>query len=145
MAGAKLANYDGSAGTLVDTNIWIECIDTNSPWREWATEQLQKLSERSPLHVNLIVYTELLIPGPDIDALDAMLDVYDTLRTPLPWTCAALAAATFAQYRSRGGSKLKPMPDFYIGAHAAVANLSVLTRDPLPYRSYFPRLIVVAP
>lgn len=145
VAGARLASYDGSAGTLVDTNIWIDCIDANSPWHDWAVEQLQRLSERSPLHVNLIVYTELLVPDPNIDALDAMLDVYDTLRTPLPWSCSALTAAAFALYRSRGGSKLKPMPDFYIGAHAAVANLSVLTRDPAPYKAYFPRLVLVAP
>ena len=145
MAGARLASYDGSAGTLVDTNIWIDCIDANSPWHERAIERLQQLSERSPLHVNLIVYTELLVPGPDTGALDALLDVYDTLRSPLPWACASLAAAAFALYRSAGGSKLKPIPDFYIGAHAAVANLSVLTRDPSPYKRYFPRLVVVAP
>ena len=145
MAGANLTNYDGSAGTLVDTNIWIDCIDASSPWHEWAIEQLQKLSERSPLHVNLIIYTELLVPSPNTDALDALLDVYDTLRTPLPWACAALTAAVFGLYRRRGGSKLKPLPDFYIGAHAAVANLSLLTRDPAPYSGYFPRLIVIAP
>ena len=145
MAAASLATYDGSAGTLVDTNIWVDCIDEESPWREWAVEQLQKCSERSPLHVNLIIYTELLVPGPSVDALDALLDVYDTLRSPLPWACASLTAAAFARYRRRGGSKQKPIPDFYIGAHAAVANLSVLTRDPAPYKSYFPRLVVVAP
>lgn len=145
MVAASLASYDGTAGTLVDTNIWIDCIDANSQWHEWAVEQLQRLSERSPLHVNLIVYTELLVPGPDIGALDALLDVYDTLRTPLPWACASLTAAAFAFYRRRGGSKLKPMPDFYIGAHAAVENLSVLTRDASNYKSYFPRLVVVAP
>lgn len=145
VAGASLANYDCSAGTLVDTNIWIDCIDEASPHNSWAAEQLQKLSERSPLHVNLITYAELLVPGPQVDALDALLDVYDTLRTPLPWACAALAAAAFALYRRNGGSSNKPMPDFYIGAHAAVANLSVLTRDPAPYKTYFPRLVVVAP
>jgi predicted nucleic acid-binding protein len=145
VADASLANYDGSAGILVDTNVWVDCIDATSPWHEWAIEQLQRYSERSPLHVNLIVYTELLVPGPDVDALDAMLDVYDTLRSPLPWACASLTAAAFALYRSRGGAKPKPIPDFFIGAHAAVANLSVLTRDPAPYRSYFPRLVVVAP
>ncbi len=142
---ASLALYDGSAGTLVDTNIWIDCIDASSPWHEWAIEQLQMHSERAPLHVNLIVYTELLVPGPDIAALDALLDVYDTLRTPVPWSCAALAAAAFGLYRRKGGAKSKPLPDFYIGAHAAVANLSVLTRDPAPYKTYFPRLAVVAP
>lgn len=145
MAGASLAGYDGSAGTLVDTNIWVDCIDAQSPWHEWALEQLQGLGQRAPLHVNLIVYTELLVPGPDLAALDAMLDVYDTLRSPLPWSCAALTAAAFARYRRRGGSKPTPLSDFYIGAHAAVANLSVLTRDPVPYRSYFPRLTVIAP
>ena len=145
MAAASLSSYDGTAGTLVDTNIWIDCIDANSQWHEWAVEQLQRLSEKSPLHVNLIVYTELLVPGPDIEALDTLLDVYDTLRTPLPWACASLTAAAFALYRSRGGLKPKPMPDFYIGAHAAVENLSVLTRDPAPYKRYFPRLVVVAP
>jgi hypothetical protein len=145
VAGASLLDYDGSAGTLVDTNVWVDCIDEASPWHEWTVEQLQRLSGRSPLHVNLIVYTELLVPGPDIAALDALLDVYDTLRSPLPWACAGLAAAAFARYRRRGGAKLTLIPDFFIGAHAAVSNLSVLTRDPAPYRSYFPRLAVVAP
>lgn len=145
VAVTDLARYDGTAGTLVDTNIWIDCIDIHSPWHEWAVEQLQTLSEKAPLHINLIVYTELLVPGPDIGALDAFLDVYDTLRSPLPWSCASLTAAAFALYRRRGGSKLKPIPDFYIGAHAALANLSVLTRDPAPYRHYFPRLVVRAP
>ncbi len=145
VAVASLADYDGAAGTLVDTNVWIDCMDVGSRWHEWAVERLQLLSERAPLHVNLVVYTELLVPAPDIQALDELLDVYETLRTPLPWTCASLAAAAFALYRKNGGAKAKPLPDFYIGAHAAVANLGVLTRDPAPYRTYFPRLIVIAP
>ena len=142
---ASLASYDGSAGFLVDTNVWVDCIDEASPWHAWVVEQLQSCSERSPLHVNLIIYTELLVPRPDVDALDALLDVYDTLRSPLPWACASLTATAFSLYRRRGGLKHKPLPDFYVGAHAAVANLSVLTRDPTPYRSYFPRLSVIAP
>jgi predicted nucleic acid-binding protein len=145
VAVGSLSNYDGSAGTLVDTNVWVDCIDETSPWHEWAVEQLQIFSERSPLHVNLIIFTELLVPGPSVQALGALLDVYETLRTPLPWACASLTAAAFSLYRQRGGSKLLPLPDFYIGAHAAVSNLSVLTRDPAPYRSYFPRLVVLAP
>ena len=142
---ASLANYDGSAGFLVDTNVWVDCIDEGSPWHAWAVEQLQSCSERSPLHVNLIIYTELLVPRPDVDALDALLDVYDTLRSPLPWACTSLTATAFSIYRRRGGLKHKPLPDFYIGAHAAVTNLSVLSRDPTPYRSYFPRLVVISP
>ena len=140
MAAASLVAYDGSAGVLVDTNVWIDCMDERSPSHGWALDQLQACSERSPLHVNLIVYTELLVPGPDVALLDDMLDVYETIRSPLPWACAGLAAKAFGLYRSRGGSRPKPLPDFYIGAHAAVANLSVLTRDASGYRSYFPRL-----
>lgn len=145
MATASLANYDGTAGTLVDTNVWVDCIDESSPWHDWALEQLQTCSERSPLHVNIVVYSELLIPGPDVAALDALLDVYDTLRTPLPWASASLTAAAYGLYLRRGGSKQKPPPDFFIGAHAAVSNLSVLTRDPRPYTNYFGKLAVIAP
>ncbi len=145
MALASLASYDGSAGVLVDTNVWVDCIDEASAWHGWAIEQLQACSERSPLHVNIVIYSELLIPGPDVRALDAMLDVYETLRTPLPWAAASLTAAAYALYLRQGGSRHKPLPDFFIGAHAAVSNLSVLTRDPKPYRSYFSKLEVIAP
>ena len=145
MADASLATYDGTAGTLVDTNVWVDCIDEASPWHDWAMQQLQACSERSPLHVNIIIYAELLIPGPNVAALDAMLDVYETLRTPLPWATAALTAAAYAMYRRKGGPRHKPLPDFFIGAHAAVSNLSVLTRDPKPYKSYFAKLEVIAP
>lgn len=145
MPAARLAEYDGTAGTLVDTNIWIDCIDTTSPWHCWALDQLQACSERSPLHINIVIYAELLIPGPDVGALDALLDVYETQRTTLPWISASLAAAAYGVYRRQGSTKSKPLPDFFIGAHAAVANFSVLTRDPRPYNSYFARLAVVAP
>ncbi len=145
MALANLASYDGSAGVLVDTNVWVDCIDEASPWHDWAIEQLQVCSERSPLHVNIVIYAELLVPGPDVQALDAMLDIYDTLRSPLPWAAASLTAAAYSIYRRRGGPKHSPLPDFYIGAHAAVSNLSVLTRDPKPYKSYFARIEVLAP
>jgi predicted nucleic acid-binding protein len=84
------------------------------------------------------------VPDPDIAAIDELLDVYDTLRSPLPWACAALAARAFAAYRGEGGNKSRPLPDFYIGAHAAVANLSILTRDPSGYQSYFPRLVLLS-
>ncbi|NYT35773.1 type II toxin-antitoxin system VapC family toxin [Allopusillimonas soli] len=88
---------------------------------------------------------ELLIPAPNIDALDAMLDVYDTQRSALPWACAGLAAQAFLSYRRSGGTRLIPLPDFYIGAHAAATNLSVLSRDLRLYRKYFPRLRCTGP
>ena len=137
--------YDGAAGFLVDSNVWIDCIDASSPWHHWAVDQLQACSERAPLHINLVIYTELLVPGPDVAALDVMFDVFDTQRSALPWACAALAAKAFGLYRQRGGVRRSPFPDFFIGAHAAVANLTVLTRDRQPYRSHFPRLQLVCP
>jgi predicted nucleic acid-binding protein len=145
VASASLARYDGSAGVLVDTSVWIDCIDEASPWHTWAVGQLQACSERAPLHVNLVIYTELLVPGPDVAALDALLDVHETRRTDLPWSCAALAAQAFVLYRRRGGAKSLPLPDFYIGAHAAVSNYALLTRDRGNYRTYFPRLKLVMP
>jgi predicted nucleic acid-binding protein len=138
-------DYDGSAGTLVDSNIWIDCINADSPWHEWAVEQLQTCVERGPLHINVLVLTELLAPKLNEPALNEMFDVYGTLRTDLPWSCATLAADAYRVYRQRGGAKTAPLPDFYIGAHAAVSNLTVLTRDAKPYRSYFRSLAVLAP
>jgi predicted nucleic acid-binding protein len=145
VALTSLVEYDGTAGILVDTNVWIDCIDESSSWHQWAIEQLQSCSERYPLHVNIVIYSELLIPGPDVAALDAMLDIYATLRTQLPWASASITATAYALYRRSGGTKQKPLPDFFIGAHAAVSNLSVLTRDPKPYKSYFTKLQVIAP
>lgn len=112
VAGVDLERDDGSAGLLVDTNIWFECWDESSAWHDWAVEQLQVCSERSPLHVNLVIYTELLVPRPDIATLDALLEVYDTLRSTMPWACASLAAAAFSLYRRRGGLKQMALPDF---------------------------------
>ncbi len=141
----RLASYDGSAGVLVDTNVWVDCIERRSAWHGWALDHLQALSEKARLHVNIVIYTELLVPNPDVDALDALLDVYGTSRSALPWPAAGLTARAFATYRRKGGSRHRPMPDLYIGAHAAIDNLSVLTRDRAGYVSYFPRLCVLSP
>ena len=119
-------------------------MDPASPWHAWAVDQRQSCSERAPLHVNLVIYTELLVPEPAVDALDALLDVYETQRGAWPWSCAALAARAFGQYRRRSGLRHAALPHFFIGAHAAVSNLAVLTRDPKPNRSHFPRLELVS-
>lgn len=79
LAAASLLSYDGSAGVLVDTNIWVDCIDEASPGHDWAIEQLQVCNERSPLHVNLVIYTELLVPDPDVAA--ARSEVFKSRRS----------------------------------------------------------------
>lgn len=104
---------------------------------------MQECSEAAPLHINLVIYTKLLVPEPNVDALDEMLDVYATQRSELPWQCARLCAKALGLYRKRGGIRRSPLPDFYIGAHAAVANLSVLTRDAAPHRECFRHLKVI--
>lgn len=136
----RVAGYDGSAGTIVDTNVWVDCIDERSPWHDRAIDRLQACAERTRLHINVGIYTELLVPRPDAPALDEMLDLDEVVRSPLPWACAALTARAWGLYRERGGAKTGPMPDLYIGAHAAVADLSVLTRDRAGHASYFPKL-----
>ena len=145
VAASKPRHYDGGSGYLIDSNVWIDCMDSASPWHHWAVDSLQACGELAPLHVNLVIYTELLVPEPDVAALDEMLDVYATQRSELPWQCAGLCAKACSLYRRQGGARRSPLPDFYIGAHAAVANLSVLTRDATPYRTYFRRLKIVAP
>ncbi len=82
---------------------------------------------------------------PTIEELDGFLDPLGVARLALPWDAGFLAGKVFERYRRRGGAKPSPLPDFYIGAHAAVAGLPLLTRDPARYREYFPRLTLIAP
>jgi predicted nucleic acid-binding protein len=141
----KAFDYDGTSGVMVDSNVWIDLMDTGSPWHMWAVNQIDQAGQLSALHINPLIYAELLIPGTDADIVDEILNVYNTLLSPLPYSGAALAAAAFAKYRHRGGAKNSPLPDFYIGAHAAVANLTVLTRDNGVFRSYFTALKQINP
>lgn len=137
--------YDGTSGYLVDSNVWIDCMRPDSPWHNWAVDALQACAERAPLHVNLIVFTELLGLNAPVDLVDEMLASVEAHKTDLPWSCAALAAKAFEFYRLRGGTRRSPMPDFYIGAHAAASNFTVLTRDNRPFASYFPGIAVSSP
>jgi len=135
-----LASYDGSSGFLVDSNVWIFGIKRESEFHDWAVDSLQRCSELGPIHINLIIYTELLVPGVRPIELDEMLDVFETHKSTIPWACAQLAAIAYAAYRARGGSRRSPLADFYLGAHAAAANLTVLTNNRSVYRTYFPRV-----
>jgi predicted nucleic acid-binding protein len=144
-AARKTFNYDGSSGVMVDSNVWIDVVDTASPWHVWAVDHIDQAGQLYALHINPLIYAELLVPGTDADIVDEILNVYSTQLSPLPYSGAALAAAAFAKYRDRGGAKHSPLPDFYIGAHAAVANLTVLTRDTGIFRSYFSALKQINP
>jgi predicted nucleic acid-binding protein len=97
------------------------------------------------LFVNQIVYSEVSVGFPTVEACDLALATRWVERVPIPWPAAFAAGRAFVEYRRRGGTKRSPLPDFFIGAHAAVAGLRLLTRDPARYRSYFPAVELIAP
>ena len=132
-------------GVLVDSNVLLD-VATNDPnWGEWSARVLAEVAEHATLIVNPIVYAEVSIGYSTIEALDAAIPAALYRREALPWEAGFLAGKCFAQYRRRGGPRLSPLPDFYIGAHAAIGRLALLTRDAARYRSYFPSVEIIAP
>ena len=129
--------------TLVDTNVLLDIITRDPKWLSWSEVALREAAERSTLAINPIVFAEVSMKFDRIEAADAAL--VDFVREPLPYEAGFLAGKAFLAYRRRGGEKRSPMPDFYIGAHALVNGLQLLIRDAARYRSYFPRLQIVAP
>lgn len=131
--------------TLVDSNVLIDLFDEGSEWREWADAMLTRAAARGPLVINPIIYAEISVGFDTVEEVEDLLPPTYVQREPLPWEAAFLAGRAFVQYRRRGGQRPAPLPDFYIGAHAAVAGHSLLTRDPARYRFYFPTIRVIAP
>jgi predicted nucleic acid-binding protein len=130
---------------LVDSNVLLDVFSEDPAWFDWSSETLAELGERSVLVVNPIIYAEVSTRFGGIEELEAALPANRFVREHLPWEAAFLAGKSFLSYRRRGGERQSPMPDFYIGAHAAVRGMTLLTRDASRYRTYFPTLDVVAP
>jgi predicted nucleic acid-binding protein len=130
---------------LVDTNVLLDVATEDPLWFDWSVAQLSQAANRDGLALNPIVYAELSVHYDTLEALEAALSGHPFARLALPWDAAFVAGKAYRRYRSRGGSKRSPLPDFYIGAHAAVAGLALLTRDAKRYREYFPRLKLIAP
>ena len=131
--------------TLVDTNVLVDVITGDDKWFEWSAVALESAAGAGPLAINQVIYSEVSARFSRIDDLDEALPHDDYVRLDLPWSAAFLAGKCFNDYRRRGGLKRSPLPDFYIGAHAAVQNLRLLTRDAARYRTYFPTVEVFAP
>lgn len=131
--------------TLVDTNVLFDYLSEDAEWLDWSAAMLAKVAESGPIVINPIVYAELSVRYDRSDDLDAALPAEYFVRAPLPWESAFLAAKCFARYRKRGGTRTSTLPDFFIGAHAAVADMALLTRDPRRYRAYFPKLRLICP
>jgi predicted nucleic acid-binding protein len=132
-------------GTLVDSNVLIDVMSEDSAWCDWSAAMLADIARREPMFINPIIYTEIAVGFDRIEDLDSAAPASFYRRLPLPWEAAYLAGRCFIDYRRRGGTRRSPMPDLYIGAHAAVADLTLLTRDPQRYATYFPRLRLIAP
>jgi hypothetical protein len=130
---------------LVDSNVLLDVLTPDPIWESWSGAALLVLAETAVLVVNPIVYAELGAGFNRIEELNAAVPPSAFRREDLPWEAAFLAGKAFLDYRRRGGARRSPLPDFYIGAHAAVRGYHLLTRDPARYRSYFPTLTVIAP
>lgn len=130
---------------LVDSNVILD-IATNDPrWFPWSSEMLGDIANDALLVINPLIYAEISIGFDGIEALDDALPVDVFRRDPLPYEAGFLAGKAFHQYRKRGGRRTAPLPDFYIGAHAAIAGFRLLTRDAARYRTYFPKVTLIAP
>ena len=130
---------------LIDSNILLDVMTEDPRWFAWSEDALARCADESILAINPIIYAEVSIRFARIEDLETALPETAFRRLPLPWEAAFLAGKCFLKYRRRGGGKGSPLPDFYIGAHAAVAGTQLLTRDASRYRAYFPGLRLIAP
>ncbi len=131
--------------TLVDTNVLLDLVTDDPKWADWSLSQLEAASLDGPLLINDAVYAELAVRYERIEHLEAFVDRAGLEMISMPRAALFLAGKVFTQYRKAGGSRTGVLPDFFIGAHAAVAGLRLLTRDVGRYRTYFPSLQLIAP
>jgi predicted nucleic acid-binding protein len=116
-----------------------------SPWRRWSEESLAKAVDAGEVAINQVIYAEVAVGFATKERLERALQGAGIKRLSLPWASGWLVAEAFGRYRRAGGPRTLPLPDFFIGAHAQAAGLSLLTRDPARVRTYFPDVAVIAP
>ena len=132
-------------GVLVDSNVLLDVATGDPAWGDWSARALAEAAEHAILIINPIVYAEVSIGYSTIEALEAALPAGLYQREALPWEAGFLAGKSFLLYRRRGGVRTSPLPDFYVGAHAAIGRLALLTRDATRYRTYFPTVELLEP
>jgi predicted nucleic acid-binding protein len=130
---------------LVDTNVLLDVLQDDPQWAEWSQQQLETVSLTDSLAINAVIYSELSMAFERIEDLDAVIAEASLSLEPIPREALFLAGKVFLDYRRRQGAKQGVLPDFYIGAQAAVNGWPILTRDVGRYRSYFPTVRLVAP
>lgn len=131
------------AGILVDSNVLLDVLIPDPHWEQWSSRALADAGESHVLVINPVIYSEVSTGFDRIEDLDEALSSELFRRDPLSWDAAFLSGKAFGDYRRRGVAKCSPLPDFYIGAHAAVAGLELLTRDVARYRTAFPKLRLI--
>jgi hypothetical protein len=130
---------------LIDSNVLLDLVTNDPIWADWSARQLRILSIQATLIVNPVVYAELSIGYDRVEDVDAALDAASIELVEIPRAALFLAGRAFQRYRARGGTRTGVLPDFFIGAHAVVEGLSLLTRDIRQYRSYFPTITLITP
>ena len=128
---------------LVDSNVLIDISARDPKWFDWSAEQLALAMDREDAAINPNIYAEVSVGNANADSLDAALEGLQQLH--LPYAAAFVAGKAFQEYRRRGCTLMSTLPDFYIGAHAAVEGMALLTRDRVRYASYFPSVKLIAP
>jgi predicted nucleic acid-binding protein len=131
--------------TLIDTNVLLDLVTDDPVWADWSLAQLETASLAGPLLINDIVYAELAVRYDRIEDLDAFVEAAELTVAPMPRAALFLAGKAFTQYRRAGGIRTGVLPDFLIGAQAAVQRLPLLTRDVGRYRVYFPTVELISP
>ena len=131
--------------TLVDTNVLLDLVTDNADWAEWSQRQLEAAAVRGPVLINDVVYAELSVGFLLMEEGNEVLAIAQVETAPISREALFLAGKVFQRYRAGGGIRTGVLPDFFIGAHAAVAQLPLLTRDVRRYRTYFPTVRLIAP
>jgi hypothetical protein len=130
---------------MVDSNVLLDLLTGDAQWFPWSSAALKRAGDATRLVINAVIYAEISARFSRIEELDAALPTAMFEREPVPFEAAFLAGKSFLAYRRRGGTKRSPLPDFLIGAHAAIAGHRLLTRDAARYRTYYPKLSLIAP
>lgn len=132
-------------GVLVDSNVLLDVLTEDRTWFRWSADALARAAESEALIINPIIYAEVSVGFARIEDLDAALPLTFFRRDALPWEAGFLAGKSFQRYRRSGGARRSPLPDFFVGAHAAIRGHTLLTRDAARYRTYYPTVKVIAP
>jgi predicted nucleic acid-binding protein len=131
--------------TLVDSNVLLDVVTDGEAWADWSQEQLEQAASSGPLIINDVIYAEVSTRYAAVEDVDAMLSDLNIDLAAIPRSALFLAGKAYLRYRSAGGQRTGVLADFFIGAHAAVAQLPLLTRDARRYRTYFPTIDLITP